>query len=214
MSHYVRFTALWAALLLAEPGAAQQQQTQLIVRQLKFEGNKAIPDDVLATAIATTNSSWFARAFFFRSLGFLGAKRYFDEQEFRRDVVRLQVLYRRSGFPDAVIDTLVRREPRDVYITFGIREGEPIVVTSLSIVGLDSLPPRVRRSVSLDLPLQQGDPFNRFAMQASADSITKGTGGIPPPLCSPPSRATGRPRLLLLPWTVNRMVARSSARSV
>src|SRR4051794_10878833 len=173
MSHYVRFAALGAALFLAVPGAAQQQQTQLIVRQLTFEGNKAIPDDVLATAIATTNSSWFARAFFFRSLGFLGAKRYFDEQEFRRDVVRLQVLYRRSGFPDAVVDTLVRRERHDVYITFGIREGQPIVVTSLSIVGLDSLPLRVRRSVSLDLPLQQGDPFNRFAMQASADSITK-----------------------------------------
>ena len=25
----------------------------------------------------------------------------------------------------------------------------------------------------LDLPLQVGDPFNRFAMQASADSITR-----------------------------------------
>jgi outer membrane protein assembly factor BamA len=68
-----------------------------VVRQLKFEGNEAIPSDILASAIVTTNSSWFARAFFFRSLGFLGAKRYFDEQEFRRDVLRLVVLYRRSG---------------------------------------------------------------------------------------------------------------------
>jgi outer membrane protein assembly complex protein YaeT len=138
-----------------------------------LEGNRAIPDDVLAAAIVTTNSGWFARAFFFRSLGFLGAKRYFGEQEFRRDVVRLEVLYRRSGYPDAVIDTLVRRTPQDVYITFQIHEGDPIVVTSLSVTGLDSLPPRLRRSILLDLPLQQGDPFNRFAMQASADSITK-----------------------------------------
>jgi outer membrane protein insertion porin family len=174
MRHCVRLTVLLAAVVLTVPGAAQQQpQTQLIVRQLKFEGNKAIPDDVLASAIATTNSSWFARAFFFGSLGFLGAKRYFDEQEFRRDVVRLQVLYRRSGYPDAAIDTLVRRTPRDVYITFRIHEGNPIAVTSLSIIGLDSLPVRLRRAVVQDLPLQQGDPFNRFAMQASADSITK-----------------------------------------
>jgi outer membrane protein assembly complex protein YaeT len=173
MSRYFPLAGVLAALVLTVPGAAQQQQqTELIVRQLKLEGNRAIPDDVLAAAIVTTNSSWFARAFFFRSLG-LGAKRYFDEQEFRRDVVRLEVLYRRSGYPDAAIDTLVRRSPEDVYITFQIQEGNPIVVTSLSVVGLDSVPPRLRKSVLLDLPLQQGDPFNRFAMQASADSITK-----------------------------------------
>lgn len=152
--------------------AVAQQQPQRVVRQLNFEGNRAIADEVLAAAIVTTNSSWFARAFFFRWLG-LGAKRYFDEEDFRRDVVRLGVLYKRSGYPDAVIDTLARRTPEDVYITFRITEGEPIRVTSLNIVGLDSLAPRPRRPVLLDLPLQVGDPFNRFAMQASADSITR-----------------------------------------
>jgi outer membrane protein assembly complex protein YaeT len=88
-------------------------------------------------------------------------------------VVRLGVLYRRTGYPDAAIDTLVRRTPEDVYISFKITEGEPIRVTSLTVAGLDSLLPRLRRGVVLDLPLQVGDPFNRFAMQASADSITR-----------------------------------------
>jgi outer membrane protein insertion porin family len=151
--------------------AGAQQQPQRVVRQLNFEGNRAISDEVLAAAIVTTNSSWFARAFFFRWLG-LGAKRYFDEEEFRRDVVRLSVLYKRSGYPDAVLDTLVRRTLEDVFITFKITEGEPIRVTAFTIVGLDSLPPRLRRGLLLDLPLQVGDPFNRFAMQANADSIT------------------------------------------
>ncbi len=150
---------------------AQQPQPQRVVRSLDFEGNRALSDEVLAAAIATTNSSWFARNFFFRWLG-LGAKRYFDEEEFRRDVVRLSVLYKRSGYPDALMDTLVQRTPEDVYITFNITEGEPIRVTSLNVTGLDSLPPRLRRTVLLDLPLQVGDPFNRFAMQASADSVT------------------------------------------
>jgi outer membrane protein assembly complex protein YaeT len=141
------------------------------VRQLSFEGNRALTDEVLAVAISTTNSSWFARGFL-RWVG-LGAKRYFDEQEFRRDVVRLSVLYRRSGFPDAVIDTLVKRTPQDVYITFKIKEGDPILVKTLAITGLDSVHARVRKTVLEDLPLQQGDPFNRFAMQATADSITR-----------------------------------------
>lgn len=143
-----------------------------MVRQLDFKGNEAVPDEVLASAIATTNSSWFARASLFRWLG-LGAKRSFDEQEFRRDVVRLGVLYKRSGYYEAVIDTLIRRTPEDVYITFNINEGEPIVVTSFTTAGLDSLRGRRRALALQDLPLRQGDPFNRYAMQASADTITR-----------------------------------------
>jgi hypothetical protein len=61
----------------------------------------------------------------------LGEKRFFNELEFQRDVLRLQVLYRRSGFPDVVIDTLVKRTPADVYVTFKITEGEPIVVRGI-----------------------------------------------------------------------------------
>src|SRR3954462_12430764 len=143
--------------IVAAPAATAQQAAR-IVRQLSFEGNHAIPDETLAAAIATTNSSWFASSFI-RFLG-LGAKRYFDEEEFRRDVVRLSVLYKRSGYPDAVVDTLVSRTPEDGYITFRITEGNPIRVTRMTTPGLDSLPPRLRRSVLLDLPLQVGDPFN------------------------------------------------------
>src|SRR5919199_219855 len=100
-------------LFLALPAAAQdvpREPTGRVVRQLSFEGNHAIPDEVLARAISTTQSSWFARVIPFRWLG-LGEKRYFDEQEFRRDVVRLDVLYKRSGYPDVQIDTAVRRTP-------------------------------------------------------------------------------------------------------
>jgi outer membrane protein assembly factor BamA len=159
-------------LLTTVPGLAAQEIEGLVVRQLQFSGNDAITDEVLASAIATTNSSWFARSGLVRWLG-LGAKRYFDPQEFRRDVVRLGVLYKRSGFYEAVIDTVVRRTPEDIYITFNIKEGEPIVVTTLAISGLDSLRGRGRSLAVQDVPLQRGDPFNRFAMQASADTITR-----------------------------------------
>ncbi len=170
MNSVVRLVWLVATLVSTVPLSAQERQ--LIVRQLDFKGSRAISDEVLASAISTTNSSRFARTFLFRWLG-LGAKRYFDEQEFRRDVVRLGVLYKRSGYSEAIIDTLVRRTPEDVYITFSIKEGEPIVVTALTIIGLDSLPARWRRAALQDLPLQHGDPFNRYAMQTSADSVTR-----------------------------------------
>ncbi|MBA3319213.1 MAG: BamA/TamA family outer membrane protein [Gemmatimonadales bacterium] len=159
-------------LLLAATLQAQEPAPERVVRGLSFEGNRAILGEVLAAAISTTNSSWFARSVLVRWLG-LGEKRYFDEEEFRRDVIRLHVLYRRTGFPNAQIDTTVRREPENVYVTFRIQEGEPMVVTSLEVAGLDSLPEWLRRIALLDLPLQEGDPFNRYLMQASADSIER-----------------------------------------
>jgi outer membrane protein assembly complex protein YaeT len=158
---------LFAAVLAAAPLAAQQEP-QRVVRGLSFEGNHAIDDYTLSTAIGTSNSSWFARAFPIRLLG-LGEKRVFNELEFRRDVVRLLLLYRQSGYMNAVIDTLVRRDGRDVYIKFRIYEGDPVRLARLDVLGLDSIldVPRLKR----DLPLQVGDPFNRALFQASADTV-------------------------------------------
>ena len=60
---------VWLALVLAAATPALAQERQLVVRQLKFEGNEAIPGEILAAAIATTNSSWFARSIPFRWVG-------------------------------------------------------------------------------------------------------------------------------------------------
>jgi outer membrane protein insertion porin family len=157
---------LFAALVA--PAILSAQEQERVVRGLSFAGNRALDDYTLESAIATTKSSGWARHWYVRWLG-LGEKRYFNEIEFRRDVVRLILLYRQSGYMNAVVDTLVQRTPRDVYLTFRIHEGEPVRVARFEVHGLDSIfnVPRLIR----DLPLQVGDPFNRFLMQASADTI-------------------------------------------
>ena len=139
-----------------------------MVRGLSFVGNRALDDYTLESAIATTKSSAWARKWYVRWLG-MGEKRYFNEVEFRRDVVRLILLYRQSGYMNAVVDTSVLRTPRDVYITFRIHEGEPVRVARLDVMGLDGI--FDAEKLKRDLPLQVGDPFNRFLMQASADTI-------------------------------------------
>ncbi len=139
-----------------------------VVRGLEFVGNRAIDDYTLSISIATSNSTWWARTPVLRLVG-LGLKRYFDEREFRRDVLRLEFLYNRSGYPDARIDTLVRRTENAVSIRFLIHEGEPIRVTNLAITGVDDI--LSLRSLRQDLPLAEGDPFNRVLLLASADTI-------------------------------------------
>ena len=157
---------LLAALAATTVLAAQEQER--VVRGLSIVGNRALDDYTLESAIATTKSSWWARSQFVRWLG-LGEKRYLNEVEFRRDVVRLILLYRQSGYMNAVVDTSVRRTARDAYVTFRIHEGDPVRVVRLDVRGLDGIfdVERLKR----DLPLQVGDPFNRFFMQASADTI-------------------------------------------
>ncbi|HET7423366.1 MAG TPA: BamA/TamA family outer membrane protein [Gemmatimonadales bacterium] len=166
----VAYALLPLMLFGARPATAQEPER--VIRALKFEGNRAIPDEVIASAIVTTSSNFFARFLLVRWLG-LGEKRYFDEQEFRRDVVRIEVLYRRSGYPKAIVDTSVVRDPLNVFITFRITEGPPIRVVKLATNGLDSLTDDLRRKVLGDLPLQQDDPFNRYLMQANSDTLSR-----------------------------------------
>jgi outer membrane protein assembly factor BamA len=158
--------ALFVAVAAAAPLAAQQEQR--VVRGLSFQGNHAIDAYTLRTAIATTRSSAFARLWWLRWMH-LGEKKYLSEVEFRRDVLRVLLLFRRSGYVNVVVDTIVQRRVRDAFITFRIREGDPVRLKRLDIVGADSLfnVPRLKK----DLALQVGGPFSRFLLQASADTI-------------------------------------------
>lgn len=144
------------------------QSEPLVVRGLNFKGNRALDDLTLAAAIGTTNSSAFARKWFLRWLSF-GERRFFNEREFRRDVLRLAVLYRASGFPDVVVDTVVSRGEDHVSITFRITEGEPIRVGEIIAEGVRVVedPARLVR----DLPIARGQPFSRFTLRASQDSL-------------------------------------------
>jgi outer membrane protein assembly complex protein YaeT len=154
--------------MAARPLVAQQEPER-VVRGLNFVGNRAIDGYTLSTVISTSKSSFFATAWWVRWLG-LGAKRYFDEVEFQRDVVRLILFYRQSGYMKVVVDTSVRRTPRDVYVLFRIYEGDPVRVRQLDVTGMEGkvADPRALRRA---MPLKIGDPFNRLLFEASADTI-------------------------------------------
>jgi outer membrane protein insertion porin family len=165
---FVHVLALGALCATAVHPLAAQQEAERVVRGLKFVGNQAIDGYTLSTVISTSKSSFFATAWWVRWLG-LGAKRYFDEVEFQRDVVRLILFYRQSGYMKVVVDTTVRRTPRDVYVLFRIYEGEPVRVHQLDIDGVAGIADL--KALRRALPLKVGDPFDRALFQASADTI-------------------------------------------
>ena len=148
--------------------ATASAQEPLTVRKLSFQGNRSIDDYTIATAIETTNSSAFATLPLLRKLG-LGAKRSFSQRALERDVERVRLLYRIHGFLEVQVDTVVRRTERDVYISFRIKEGEPVLLRRMEIRGLDSLSDP--ESVLRNLPMRVGDPFNRFKLGQLSDSL-------------------------------------------
>ncbi len=145
-----------AQVLAAQTGAR-------VVEGLSFTGNHAVDNETLGAAIATTNSGWLAR-----TVG-IGQKRIFSESDFRADVRRVRLVYQLSGYLEARVDTTVVRTDDAVKITFRITEGEPTRVTRLTFIGLDDV--AERDLVLRDLPLEQGDVFNRFRLEAMVDTV-------------------------------------------
>lgn len=153
----------------ATPLAAQPiEEPRLVVRSLDFSGNRAIDDYTLRISIATTESAWLVG---FPLTAWIGAgeKRYLDETEFRRDVLRLLLLYRVSGYLQAQVDTIVRRTRGGAYIRFLIHEGPPVRVRSIQIAGVSGIVPL--RNLLHDIPLAVGDPFSRIRFEWAADTI-------------------------------------------
>jgi len=154
---------------VGSPAAAQDSLIQRpLIKGLAFRGNRGLDDYTLAISIATTNSSWWVRSPLVSWIG-LGQRRYFDQREFRRDVLRLKLFYSQAGYPDAVIDTTVSRHDGHVRLAFHITEGLPIRVTELMVSGVQGITDSA--DLRRQLPLERGAPFNRLLFGAATDSI-------------------------------------------
>jgi outer membrane protein insertion porin family/translocation and assembly module TamA len=164
-----------AATLIAAPAALGAQDptrcagapaTQREVTRLSFDGNSFYGRAFLANGIITEASSWTRR--YFRVLG---TRRCLDQKSFEDDVRRIIKVYHQSGFAAVKVDTSVRAASHGrVEVAFTIHEGEPTIVDSLRITGLDSVPERAE--VLKHLPLVQGGNFDQYTLRGSIDSIT------------------------------------------
>jgi len=158
---------LVGAVLSGSPLAAQTDERT--VTYVHFRGNSALDDYTLQTSISTSGSTGALGLGVFKHLGWYAQRRLFDELEFRRDVLRLQLLYRQRGYYDTRVDTVVDRHARSVGVTFVIGEGPPVLVDSIAVSGTEGvLDPRaaLRR-----LAFRAGRPFDRLALDAAADTI-------------------------------------------
>jgi outer membrane protein insertion porin family/translocation and assembly module TamA len=135
------------------------------VRALRFSGNREFTPLALAATVATVPSTY-------AGLPVVGERKCLDPVEFARDVQRLTTLYRRRGFPDVKVDTVVTtRRPGVIEVTFAITEGEPMRVTAFALRGADRDPDV--GEASRDFPLRVGGVFDRGALEVGRDTLVR-----------------------------------------
>jgi outer membrane protein insertion porin family/translocation and assembly module TamA len=161
--------AFLAAFPSVSSAAAQDiecQRGDLEVMRLVFEGNRAFSDADLAKTIVTTPSAWARRYLY---LPFT-VKHCLDRNELPNDRARLIIFYRRRGYPRVTVDTVVKQlAPVAVEVRFNINEGPPMILRSFVVRGLDSVPEKAR--ILRGLPAREGGRFDRFALDAVADTV-------------------------------------------
>ncbi len=154
--------------LLSSPLEAQDfscERGDREVRTRRFTGNSEFTTLELVSAVATLPST-------LAGLPFLSTKRCLDPTEFARDVQRLEILYRRRGYPEVSVDTIVTPVRGDLIdVVFAINEGAPMRVSSLSIRGLESIPGS--DALINAFPLRAGGLFNRQALESGRDSLVR-----------------------------------------
>lgn len=139
---------------------------ELEVRKVSFAGNRHYRGGELANAIVTTPSSWFQRL----PVLHFGARRCLDTLELRRDVYRLRLFYRQRGYYHSGVDTrVIPRGGSLVAVAFRVNEGEPVLIDSMRVLGLDSVqggPDLVRRLMGM-----RRRPYDRVRLSGLVDSV-------------------------------------------
>ncbi len=160
--------ACWALPTIASGQDLRCGAGDTEVRGLDFDGNHIFTDAELGNVIVTTPSAWGRR---YLDLPF-SARRCLDEQEFANDRLRLILFYRRRGFSRVTVDTgRVAAGHAGARVEFRIHEGQPTVLRSLVVQGLDSL--SNAREITAGIPIAPGERFDRTKIDAAIDLMTR-----------------------------------------
>lgn len=150
-------------LIGAGPAYAQEPgDPRIEVTKFTIEGVERVDEGQLRSGLATRASSWIPWA----------DKRYFNRPQFEADLKRIEIFYADRGFPDAKVasfDLRLDDSQKKVAIALTIQEGEPIVVEAVEFAGFDKLPPDRVEQLKAEMPLRQGEPRDRAAMQMTRE---------------------------------------------
>ena len=169
------FALLAGALLLAPARLASQDSVPKVpahpeVVNLTLKGMSAMKRADLLSSIYTTASycnSFILKPFCLISKSrFFYTKKYLDHKELERDVLRIRIFYWKRGYRETQVDTaVVPRGSNKVGVTFFIKEGPPIIVSSVAVN--QATPLLTRREINRRVAISKDGPLNLIRVDSS-----------------------------------------------
>ena len=165
--------AAGALILFATPLSAQRKSDEMerpLVKKVRVRGVKSVDEDELRQSIATRGSGCRSLLVTFlcaiNDWDAVYQHEYLDEQEFRKDVLRIKVFYWKRGFRETEVDTaIVPRDGKEVRAIFRITEGAPTLVERVEVLRPAALlPDRAMRRLVL---VRAGQPFDTYQLDTS-----------------------------------------------
>ena len=160
---------LQVLLLLAIPSTAFAQAGACNLRHpmvdaVNFVGNKSIGSSSLAPIIETQSSGLWRRWFGWKT----GVLTCLDSVTLKDDTQRLHDQYAQAGYPKTIVTSSVtRRGTRRAQVTFTVKESAPILIDTVTLVGL---PPNVVNASAMVRRLV-GQPKDDSVLAFVADSM-------------------------------------------
>jgi len=148
-----------ASFAFQSKSAAEQYE----VNEILFKIDGGISKDVYRGLIQTVETPARLWTYLYNNVyKNIGSKpEYYDPVLFQGDIMRLRQYLRDNGFSHAVVDTslLFDTVGKRVNLEISIQENRRSVIDTLSVAGIDSLPPAIKKDVFDGLLVKQGSPF-------------------------------------------------------
>jgi outer membrane protein insertion porin family len=144
-------------------------QQQPILTKLEFRGNDKISSRALRGAIKTKATPRLNSIFFWRE------DRYFDEQVFLTDLLRLEKFYHQEGFLEAIVaDYRLKQneEENEVEATVYIKEGRPMIVNRIEFEPANGIAiPLPRSSLLRMVNLKEGERYREAVLRRDYENL-------------------------------------------
>ena len=145
-----------------EYGIGPSTADRVEVESFTFSGVEAIDESALRDVLATRATPWLPWA----------EGRYFDRDDFERDLQRIEAFYEHRGYPNAEVrsyDIDLNEQDDTIRLHVSVTEGEPLLVDSIELQNFAPLSPERLEQLREDLPLQPGEPLDREQLVGSAE---------------------------------------------
>jgi outer membrane protein insertion porin family len=163
----LRFAALGGLLVVPALVGAQLRCTNEAdreIRKVAFAGNAHFSSDELSDHVVSTPTDPTRRV-----LRFIGTRRCLQSGLLAADALRLKSFYIDQGFPDARVDTVTSTEGKWVDILFRIQEGNPVLVDSFAIAGIDAAV--LGKGLTEVLKIKKGARYSAALLDQDIDTV-------------------------------------------